>query len=375
MRTGKENRQSMKTNLLLCMTVILMCFLVSEVVLRIVFREPSRPPKPSGWAIIPERTWITYDPDLGWTNRPDKEAVLEKNGNSVTIHTNSLGLRGTREYPPEPAPGIFRIFAVGDSFTFGFGVEDGDSFPAQLEAADPRLEVFNMGVPGYGVDQIFLTMRKWGTVYHPDLFVVTLYPEDFWRATRAFNDAGYGKPYFVHSNGGLELRHVPVPTEKRFSVNQFPAQYSRTSPTYWLLKSYLFRFSSRAFEKILKRLGAADPDSSPEWLLGRAILSETASYARGQGVPVLFVLAPPLRWITGTTEPVEQSFLRFCSKEQVSCLDLTPVMKEEARRQSADALYIPDDHHWTREGNRIAADAILAAIRDGKIPGMLKKLK
>ncbi len=62
---------------------------------------------------------------------------------TFTVRTNTLGLRG-----PEvvlPAPGT-RILAVGDSVTFGWGVEEGQSWPAQL-ALQLGVEVLNAGVP------------------------------------------------------------------------------------------------------------------------------------------------------------------------------------------------------------------------------------
>jgi lysophospholipase L1-like esterase len=50
-------------------------------------------------------------------------------------------------------PGVFRIACVGDSVTFGFNVDDADTYPQllaqQLERAHPgRFQVLNFGIPG-----------------------------------------------------------------------------------------------------------------------------------------------------------------------------------------------------------------------------------
>lgn len=75
----------------------------------------------------------------------------------VTVATSSAGLRD-REYTSGPPPeGTVRIAAVGDSFTFGWGVAQEEAWPEQLELLlnastagenDTDYEVLNCGVPG-----------------------------------------------------------------------------------------------------------------------------------------------------------------------------------------------------------------------------------
>ncbi len=72
------------------------------------------------------------------------------------VDVNSLGFRGPEMQSPK-APGTFRIFAIGESSTFGWkGVRShSEAWPAVLEAklraAHPgrAIEVVNAGVPGY----------------------------------------------------------------------------------------------------------------------------------------------------------------------------------------------------------------------------------
>jgi hypothetical protein len=68
------------------------------------------------------------------------------------VKKNADGFRD-HEFARERVPGTQRILAVGDSFTFGDGVEDvAKTWPkvleAQLNAAGIRSEVFNLGIPG-----------------------------------------------------------------------------------------------------------------------------------------------------------------------------------------------------------------------------------
>ena len=73
-----------------------------------------------------------------------------------------VGARGGREYDAAPPPAVLRVAFYGESFVWGSQVDDGDAFPARLEALDPSIEALNMGVGGYGTDQALLRLRREG---------------------------------------------------------------------------------------------------------------------------------------------------------------------------------------------------------------------
>lgn len=72
----------------------------------------------------------------------------ERGYNWERISTNSLGFRG-----PEPDPAKPDIVIVGDSFAFGFGLNDHETQDAHLRKAFPEFDVVNMGVNGYNIEQ------------------------------------------------------------------------------------------------------------------------------------------------------------------------------------------------------------------------------
>lgn len=340
--------------------------LAVEAVLRAKFPAdlPSLSVKPGTWAIIPERSWIEYHPRLGWFHKKSHLAFMENpKGVKIPVTTNSQGLRGTQEYGAKK-PSRFRIAIFGDSFTFGYGVRDEESFPAQLESIIAKSEVLNVGVPAFGLDQIYLAFKEFAPQYQPDLAIFTIYPEDFWRALRSYNDGGYGKPYFtLEADDSLKLHHVPVPEGKHFSVPQFPGALQRSLWERFFNRFALYRMGKKALSKFRKKIGLEDPDTEAEWLLGRKILEQAKYEAQKMGIRLMIVLAPPARWITGTDEPIRPSLLRFSEREQIEFLDLTPVFYEAASKASIDRYYLPQDRHWTVEGNRLAAEKIAEKIR------------
>lgn len=101
----------------------------------------------------------------------------------VRYRVNSLGFRG-REYAPEPPEGAFRVVLLGDSVTFGWGVEGEDTFAEVLErrlaARDPTRtwEVCNLAIPGYESSHQFYRWQTLGKTLKPDLVLVIFNQND-----------------------------------------------------------------------------------------------------------------------------------------------------------------------------------------------------
>lgn len=101
----------------------------------------------------------------------------------VHYRINDLGFRG-RDYTREKQDGVFRIVLLGDSVTYGWGVEQADCFAEQLErrlsARDPSrpVEVLNLAVPGYETTHQLYSWQRLGKTLQPDLVVVIFNQND-----------------------------------------------------------------------------------------------------------------------------------------------------------------------------------------------------
>ena len=96
------------------------------------------------------------DPELGATLEPFATQRLAFTGNpATTLRINARGFRGAEW----PAPVAGELIVVGDSQVFGLGVEEGDTFPAQLAKASGR-QVLNAGVPTYGPFEYLAVARR-----------------------------------------------------------------------------------------------------------------------------------------------------------------------------------------------------------------------
>src|SRR5687768_4891777 len=97
-----------------------------------------------------------------------------------TAAINGHGFRGAdvaREHP-----GVFRIVAFGDSYTYGWGVELEDSWPIVLEGllrkAGHPVEVLNLGSPGSTTSRYAEAAGRAMEQLLPDLVLVAILQTD-----------------------------------------------------------------------------------------------------------------------------------------------------------------------------------------------------
>lgn len=326
---------------------------VAEIVLRLALSSPEMIGRLGGqteasweamWLSRHDRdTEIYYQFDRfherrGWASRPflrDQRVF----GDEV-LNTNSAGFRGTREFAFEKAPDTFRIAVLGDSFTFGDEVSDDEAYPAQLQALLPRAEIINMGVHGYGHDQMLLLFEDEGARYRPDLVILGFVAADMYRNLLAFRD--YAKPSFVLVDGSLALRGVPVlPPEQFLRERSFQLNLVRV---FQLLKGR-YTLDHAALRVRAERLTAA-------------ILDRLAEECHASGAALVLFYIPVPGEVEGESIPwaAERAFFEtYCSDDrQVSCGSALSAIREEIAR----GRKFQPTPHWDSAGNRVIARSL-----------------
>jgi len=130
------------------------------------------------------------DERLFWRLRPD-QTIQSKFFQGKAYRINSLGLRGP-EIPPKGDK--FRIVALGNSCTFGWGVPYHETYLARLQElidSDPDLgevEIINCGIPGYSSFQGRRFLVSDVSKLEPDMVLSMFGWNDQWAASDNISD-------------------------------------------------------------------------------------------------------------------------------------------------------------------------------------------
>jgi hypothetical protein len=268
------------------------------------------------------------DAQTGWSNVPNQLATrINAAGEEWSIRTDQNGQRLIAQNPRAGG----RILILGDSLSFGEGIDINDRFDVKMLSSLTGARVINTGTMGYGTDQEYVAFQNWKhLLVFGDTVLILLNQSDYFDVLRR-RFFGRAKPYFEKVDGSYVLRPPSIGLWERWS------DWSRVA-------SVVARFiESEAPESL-------DPRQSIEiisFILGR-IREEVP-----RGVRVVLAhqgtrdfLGPKL----GLSSTI------FCQFADI-CIDLDDVL-------AADPAHLLPDGHWSASGHAAVAQALLKALRD-----------
>jgi hypothetical protein len=314
---------------------------------------------------------------LFWSLRPG----FARDWEGTHVHVNAAGLR-TPEVAPR-RPGELRILSLGESSSFGIGVDDDETYAAQLERLlgrrlARRVTVINAGVPAYSSFQSLLWLRHRGTALDPD--VVLFYHE--------LNDY---LPSSLRDSSNNEIGVLK--TDRELHASRL--HWTHRTLFAW---SALYRFAShrhalgriRAVDRTRVRnplggIGLPDLGIAPrlvtrrhggvvdaelnERSLGQRVseperwqnLEELAQLCRQEGI-LLLVIHPAYR----ESRPHECLLTRFCRERGVPMLEALDSLHPPGTRPGQ--LYV-DSWHPGADGHRRLAHALARRLRAELLDG------
>jgi hypothetical protein len=287
-----------------------------------------------------------YDPTKGWLPKPNLRDVPAF-GDKL-LNTNARGLRGRDDYARPKRPGVPRILILGDSFTFGDEVSDTETYAHHLQQLLPNTEVINMGVHGYGHDQMLIFFREEGVGYAPDVVILGFVASDMSRNLLSFRD--YAKPRFRLDDRGLELVGSPVPR---------PEDVARAE---WRRPRLFDAWSILAYE-LGTTIGWRRHE---EERLTTRILGELAKATREIRAAPVFVYLPTGPEITSAAPTLDGERFLFgvCRQIEVAlCFSSRPAFAQALSR----GISFGSSRHWNAEGHRVVAATLMHHLVNGGV--------
>jgi hypothetical protein len=293
-----------------------------------------------------------YDPELGWVSLPNVD-IPDMYGPGRYLRTNSLGFRSDAEITVAVPEGRVRIICSGNSFTYGQGVANDETWCHGLAALDERLETVNLGQPGYGVDQMFLRYSRDGVPIHHSIHLFAFVHGDLDRMGRR-DQYGYGKPVLRLENGELVTDNVPVPRFK------------------WWVNRTVQRADLRTLDlgrRLMARLSSGTAAGSSEEKVRPVafeVFREIKAVSLENGVVPVIVFFPTQRELEG-----ESSWRLWVTETMrtlgMPLIDLTPALREVPAGQ-AGSFFIPQPRssagHYSEAGNEWVASQIYTRLME-----------
>jgi hypothetical protein len=304
-------------------------------------------------------------PGLGYEMVPGQHGYTY--ASRVTI--NSAGFRGPELRQPNGRP---LVFCVGDSMTFGVGVEDDETFTRQLErllAAQwpgTQPEAINMGVQRYFTFQEIDVLKQQAPKLRPDIVAVIAYVNDL--GVRPSEDfvRDYEKQ---RERAATALRNV-APTLYLFIKNIALVEFFKSHYLAWRAPE------SAATHALAGRIPKAH---EPKWQgFEREMITfkELADTSRFEPV-VIFIPARPQ--VEGEMPKSMYPRRLVDHSRKIGLVAIDPLAEFQRSYRAGDDPYLPWDNHMSNTGHRIVAAALAehmrrhppAVVRDAEARGRL----
>lgn len=281
--------------------------------------------------------WIA-DPELGATHRP--------NGYNTHTSLNNYGFRNREDVLEPKPPGALRIIAFGGSTTFGYNLQDGETYTDQLQVRLRRVpgyeqaQVLNAGRITYSAGHNLILMKRLVPVLRPD--------------------------YALLYEGVNELFNAWVLQQERQSLDALDSRFGVLGKGYdqnrWLKRnSVIVRFIDYVVKKYLVPWRKLDLEIHP-WVVENYehVLREMLGFLRAQGaIPI--VLRYP------SVEQPDISFFSDLSAE-IACEEGVIVLDLESRFDRfgvRERDYFADTGvHVTSRGAEVIADVLAELINE-----------
>jgi hypothetical protein len=351
---GSRRKTSPFANLLAAAIGITIAVGLAEVMARVMF---------PGWSEFASTRFMTSAKVPGWPDvpvaRPGFDGWFAQNNGDFRAHivANAFGLRNVE--PPEAADG--RIWEVGDSFTFGWGIDINQTFGA-VAATKLGLAWYNVASPGTDVCGYRVLLARMPKSARPKAVLLGLTLE---------NDM---LSYDCSGRLRVQEEGVAAPSGPSFRLPEFigfKQALTQNSALYNFVAVSIKQVSS--IESLLIGLhviapAAEDQRQFPEERMEDVLDSTASEIGRLRDeLPTgtaLVVIPIPSRLEVLRDDPFyrkqREGIVRRLAAMNIATADPFTRLKAEGM----GAVHFPHDGHWTARGHLLAGEAAAETLRE-----------
>lgn len=316
------------------------------------------------------------DEKLGWVMLPNAQFRQRLyGGHEALVRTNSLGFRD-REHSVDGEGARFRVVVLGDSFVWGFGVNNEDIFTVRLREMLPGVQLINLGVTGYNLTQEHELLKLRGLTYDPDLVVVTFCQNDI-TSVRIPTARKRNSESGEITNIIRRLRQQL--SQRVFLYDLFRIGVNRNKRLARFLVRVGVKESLGGYDELDVNLRPAlvrYPDVlERDWTSATAELGRIQETCQAHSVKIVVAAIPARQAIDADAMLSSLSYVdydpsdfawekpyrmlaEYCKRRGLHFVNAYP-----AFRESEAGLYLQYDMHFSPEGHRLFADLLAPAIK------------
>jgi len=270
---------------------------------------------------------------------------------------NNLGYRD--RFFPAKKTSARRVLVLGDSFIMSNNLSPEETVPKLVESKlGGRVEVFNLGVSGYGPDQSFLALLDHGLALAPDLVVLSIF------AGNDFRDIDLNGLFEVNPHGQLTptashlVKKALPPTRIQLLLNMvFKKRYLPQ-----LLEDQIAAAIVQDKTEIMEDVTSPKNRRRRDLMFGLLRLFKTT--LEQNQTPFMVMVLPSYESLSRKDEPQSMRFFNerlavsLCRRLKIPVVDLTPPILAAGGTALFDAVYLHPNSQGTQIIAAVLADAL-----------------
>jgi len=279
-------------------------------------------------------TWLQADQQLGWVCQQKEDLLFPSPPvEDISYQINEQGFRNPFNFNDTFPAHKKRVLLIGDSFMFGIYQPEEKTITSRLQLAKGEDYIFfNLAIPAWGLDQMYLAYQQYIDLINPDQVILTFVDDDLMRSLEILFHGCGRKPC-------LKL------VDQQLINNE-------DNPAWWEYLCWNNQIGNRMLS-IHYQQKAVD--------LAKFMLTEIIEHEKSAGRKPSFIRIPALVDLQNQEAREVFNLKPLMEKQAVNYLELYDTLTLLPPEEFS-SYYIPNDGHFTAEGTALLSDYILKWI-------------